>query len=526
MSTPEIVTRWNRSRWIRWAATASLVAVVAGGCSDRDGPAITAGELLTHVAALGADAAGAMRVAARYDSAAAYVARTLEASGVEPGVADRDGVPRFVQPVPLIRNLVGDQTVLVLTRAGRTKRIPEGTRSFLLVAPGQAGAAIGGGAPVFVGNGLHAPKYGVDDLAGRDLAGRPVLITATPPDSVALARLPAPVRDTYSDPVAAQHRRMGDLIDRGASAILLVPDRWLMDEWDAMSALRRRLDYGPVERYPGHVLRSPIPIALLHADLVDRLFLGRSYHPISHSGRYRSFDLDDLAVRLDVDVRREPRVTANVIGLVPGRDAALRDEYVIVSAQLDGAGRSEDDGSEDAAACAALLEVAAAVRKDRPRRSVLFVFFVVEGGGVWGSLHLLAHPPMPSESIAAAIHVGRVGRVEGRFRTLEAVASPPGLAREVERAAQAGRLEVRTSGTGAAAFRGTPTEVFLDAGIPSMLVTIRHRWGATEERGAEVDGAQGLAEATEILRTLVVETADARALGGIRPVASARTAAR
>jgi len=528
MSTPQVVSRphvepsdrhGDRRLWRR--VLAAFLILGSGGCASRDRPEITAEELEAHVATLDPETAPGHGVAsALYDSAAAYIARTLEAAGVQPGATDRDGKARFVQPVPLIRNLVGDHTALELTRKGVTKRIQEGARSFLLVAPGQAGAVIADRTPVFVGNGIHAPEYGVDELAGLDLVGRPVLITATPPDSSALAGLPLPVREAYADPAAAQHRRMSDLIERGAAAILLVPDRWLMDEWDAMSAMRRRLDYGPSERYPGHVLRSPVPIVLLHADLVDRLFLGRGYHPISHVGRYRSFGLDGVTVRLDVDVRGEPRVTANVIGLVPGLDPELRDQYVIVSAQLDGAGRAGvTDASEDAAACAALLEVAAAVRRERPKRSVLFVFFVVEGGGVWGSLHLLAHPPVPREDVAAAIHVGSVGRPDGPFRTLKAVASPARLAREVEGVAREGRLEVRTSSNGGAAFRGTPTEVFLDAGIPSMLVTIRDRWSDRGERPGATEGARGLAEATEILRVLVTETARARSFGAVHPTA-------
>ncbi len=337
---------------------------------------------------------------------------------MKPGASDADGRSRFIQPVPLVRNLVGDGTMLELRIDRGSKRLREGARTFLLVAPGQASPVIQAHTPVFVGNGLYAPEHGVDDFAGLDLRGRPVLVTATPPDSVALARLPEAVGRMYGDPAEAQYRRMRDIIDRGAAAILLVPDRWLVAEWDAMSALRRRLAYGPAEEYPGHILESPIPIALLHGDLVDHLFLGRPYHPISHVGRYGTFELDGVALGLDIDVRREPRVTENVVGILPGRDRRLRDEYVLVSAQLGGHAQNEGRGSsteEDAAACGALLGAARAVARKPPRRSVLFVLFVAEGGGVLGPLHLLAHPPVPREYIVAAIHVGKVGLVRSRL---------------------------------------------------------------------------------------------------------------
>jgi hypothetical protein len=325
----------------------------------------------------------------------------------------------------------------------------------------------------------------------------------------------------YADPAEAQQRRMRDIIDRGASAILLVPDRWLVAEWDAMSGLRRRLAYGPAEEYPGHILESPVPIALLHADLVDRLFLGRPYHPISHVGRYGTFELGGVALGLDIDVRREPRVTVNVVGILPGRDRTLRDQYVVVSAQLGGLGRDEassPSAEEDAAACAALLGAAREVARKPPRRSVLFVLFVAEGGGVLGPLHLLAHSPVPRESIVAAIHVGKVGRTEGGSLELEALTSPARLARAIEGADRRGGIEVRTTSHGARSFEGTPSEIFLGAGIPSMLVTIGDTpmpWAPCEEHLESGD----LDEATRLLTLLVSETARARALPVESPAA-------
>lgn len=452
---------------------------------------------------------------AGYDSAASYVARTLERVGVEPGTTGPDARRGFLQPVPLLRSQVGDGTWLEVGKGGITRRIREGKRTFLLVSPGRAGSTFRASAPVFVGRGIHAPEHGVDDLAGLDLTGRPALITATPPDSAELALLPGPVRVMYADPVEAQHRRMADLVARGVAAILLVPERWLAEEWDAIRAMRRRPGYAAVEPYPGFLLESPVPIALLHVDLVDGLFLGRDYHPISHAGRYRPFELDDLEIGLEVDVRREPRVTANVIGSIPGDGRLLKDEYVIVSAQLDGyEGGLPGTLAEDAAACAALLEVARTVARERPKRSVLFVFFIVEAGGVWGSLHLLAHPPVPLGSVVAAIHVGGVGRPGSAFRTLQALASPPALAKEVEEAGRPGSLVVRTGSHGAGGFRGTPSEVFLEAGIPSMLVTIDGGSGGAFEDPDS--GSDGLVRAADILHTLVVETAGAPHLAAVR----------
>jgi hypothetical protein len=491
-----------------------LAGALASGCGRGDDAARSEERLSTDVEALCAQK-GEERVSsgALYDSAAAYAARGLEDAGLVPVVMDSEGAPGFIQPVPLVRNLVGDDTWMELTIGRKTKRLPEGRRTFLLLAPGEADRVMEARPPVFVGNALRAPEYGVDDFAGLDLEGRGVLVTATPPDSEALARYPEPVRDMYRDPGEAQSRRMRDIVERGAAAILLLPDRWMVDEWDVVSTLGSRPVYRPTEPYPGHVLRSPVPVALLHADLVDRLFLGRAYHPISHVGRYRTFELQDLTLRLDIDARREPLVTANVVGVVPGSDRSLRDEYVVVSAQLDG-GESDDNGglaSWDAPACATVLEAARMIARKPPKRSVLFVVFIGEEGGIWGSLHLLSHPPVPREAIFASVHIG-TGEVSGTdVLSLQVLASPPALAREIKNTAERGEVDLRAISEEIGPFRGTPSEIFVDAGIPSVLVTMGNEW-QTQAACRDRLEAGCLLEAARKLRALIDETANARKL--------------
>lgn len=491
-----------------------LAGGLASGCGGEADRARSGEKVSADVEALCAQE-GQARVAdvAPYDSAAAYVARELEDAGLVPAVADSQGDRGFIQPVPLARNLVGENTWMELAFGRKVKRLFEGRRTFLLLAPGEAGRVMKARPPVFVGNALHAPEYGVDDFAGLDLEGRAVLVTASAPDSETLAPYPEPVRDMYRDPGEAQSRRMRDIVERGAAAILLLPDRWMVDKWDAVSTLGSRPVYVPTEPYAGHVLRSPVPVALLHADLVDRLFLGRAYHPISHVGRYRTFELEDVTLLLDIDARREPLVTANVVGVVPGSDRSLRDEYVVVSAQLDG-GDGGDHGSRaswDAPACAAVLDAARMIARKPPKRSVLFVLFIGEEGGIWGSIHLLAHPPVPREAVFASVHMS-TGKVPGRRGlSLQALASPPTLAREMKDAARRGEVDLRAISDEVGPFKGTPSEIFVNAGIPSMLVTMGDAW-QTEDACSDRFESGCLAEVARMLRTLVDGMANAREL--------------
>lgn len=500
------------------AARASVAVLLAGALASGCGggaDSARAGRLSADVEKLCAWGGQAETPAgAAYDSAAAYAALRLEDAGLAPGVKDSEGTPGFIQPVPLVRNLVGAKTTMELKIGRKAKKLPESRRTFLLLAPGNAGHTMKALPPVFVGNAIHAPEYGVDDFAGLDLSGRGVLVTATPPDSETLARYPQPVREMYKDPGEAQSRRMRDIVDRGAAAIILLPDRWLVDQWDAVSTLGSRPMYQPTEPYPGHVLRSPVPVALLHADLVDRLFLGRAYHPISHIGHYRTFELEDVTLRLDVDVRREPLMTANVVGVVQGSDRSLRNEYVVVSAQLDASHPGGDDGSPsswDAPACATLLEVARMVRKKPPKRSVIFTVFVGEEGGTWGSIHFLAYPPVPPEAIVASIHIGS-GEVLGRGGlSLKAIASAPTLAGEIKDAAHREDVDLRAASPEVGRFKGTPSEIFINGGIPSLLVTMGNE-RLTGPPCRDRLAPKCLLEAAMTLNTFVHETANARRL--------------
>lgn len=505
-------------------ASTALVAAGLTACrSGRGGdPSITVRELRAHVEALAAERLrGRLAGTPGYDSAAAYAARALERAGVD-AVGAGGGRARYYQAIRMVRQRIGTATRLEIRAGGSTSPVPHGPSTFLLLAAGNGGGAMASLPPVFVGNGLHAPEYGVDDLAGLDLTGRVALVTALPPRAADLARLPAPVAGMYATPGSAQRRRFGDVVQGGAAAILLVPDRWLMDEWDIVSAKQRQLYYHAADPLPGAEPEPPIPMALLHADLVDRFFVDRGYHPISHAGRYHTFTLNDIAVRLVLDVQSDSFTAANVVGVVRGRDRSLRDEYIVVAAQLDGEGKEGElvlAGAQDAAACAALLEAAAATAVSPPRRSVLFVLFTAEAGGRWGSRSFLAHPLAAHGRMVAAIDVGHVGEaIEGRDGIVAYAASPllP-IVRSIAAAGPHDGLDVHDARSHAGAFKGSSAASFDEARLPIVFLTAHALPEASALRDdlKHVDWHR-LRDATYLLHALIVEMADAR-----RPLADA-----
>ena len=104
----------------------------------------------------------------------------------------------------------------------------------------------------------------------------------------------------------------------------------------------------------------------------------------------------------------------NVIGLIPGTDPKLKNEYVVHSAHLDhvGIGRPENGDSifngahDNASGVASLLEIARVYvnGKAKPKRSVLIVMVTAEEMGLVGSAYFAANPSVPKSSIVANVN--------------------------------------------------------------------------------------------------------------------------
>ena len=125
-------------------------------------------------------------------------------------------------------------------------------------------------------------------------------------------------------------------------------------------------------------------------------------------------------------VREGPRPaipTQNVFALIPGRDPALRGEYIVIGAHFDHLGASTDGaldpdargvrrGADDnASGTAAVLTLAAHFARQPARRSILVANFSGEEQGLLGSSYFVEHTPVPIDSVAAMLNFDMVGRL-------------------------------------------------------------------------------------------------------------------
>ena len=153
--------------------------------------------------------------------------------------------------------------------------------------------------------------------------------------------------------------------------------------------------------------------------------------------------------------------TQNVAAVIRGSDPALRDEYVILGAHFDHLGRSAfgaldpdavnaiHNGADDnASGTAAVIELARLLRRDPPKRSVMFVTFSGEELGLLGSQYFVDHPPVPLEKVRAMLNFDMVGRMQEDRLIVYGVATAQELNDIVARANAAAPLRVTATGDG------------------------------------------------------------------------------
>lgn len=113
----------------------------------------------------------------------------------------------------------------------------------------------------------------------------------------------------------------------------------------------------------------------------------------------------------------------NVAGLLIGTD--LKQEIIVLSAHFDHLGVSDGrifHGADDNASGTATILSAAAVFDSlarqgiRPRRSILFVLFSGEEGGLIGSEYFIRNSPIPLQQLVCDLNVDMVGRVDHQHK--------------------------------------------------------------------------------------------------------------
>jgi hypothetical protein len=209
--------------------------------------------------------------------------------------------------------------------------------------------------------------------------------------------------------------------------------------------------------------------------------------------------------------------TQNVVALVPGRDPALRGEYVVIGAHFDHLGRSpanamdpeardavRNGADDNASGTAAVLELARLLAARPARRSVVVAHFSGEELGLLGSQWFVDHSPVPLDSAVAMVNFDMVGRLRNEKLIVYGVATARELAAIVDSANVAPRLAVSAVGDG---FGPSDQSSFYARGVPVLhfftdLHDDYHRASDDVEKINAVGEARVVALAERVVRAV------------------------
>lgn len=335
-----------------------------------------------------------------FEKAADYVAAQFRAAGLEP--AGSDG---YRQPMDFnVVRIDEARCSLDLILGGRVQHMKLGENAVLSVNSNAVENL--NASAVFVGHGLTIPELKYDDLADVDVKGKIVVFVSGGPPEIA-----GPIKAHYQ---SSEERRKA-LLKAGVAGTIVIPNPKSTEvPWSRIAAARfqPRMEL----RDPGRDIPPPLPLGVtFNPASAEMLFAGSGHsfeEVLSALNAGKPLPHFPLAVKIHarVGMTRAEAKSENVVGVLPGSDAKLKKEYVVISAHLDHLGIGEpvngdriyNGAMDDASGDASLIEIARSLKESgaRPKRSILFLSVTGEEKGELGSQYFVAHPTVTGKIVA------------------------------------------------------------------------------------------------------------------------------
>ncbi len=344
------------------------------------------------------------------------------------------------------------------------------------------------GEAVFVGWGIHAPELGYSDFDGVDLEGkiavlfrwepgagdpehpwqgRRMLPQATLAEKVqactergAIAVLAATPPDPLQKPKAVgqpfwpAHSQMWEMLNGPAIVAMMPKDELAATNFTAEDAVGQMFTI----MQNSVPLGAKVPVGYISPRVMRGLLrkIGTETQEWidanAESLEPNSFVLPLDGMSVSVKTRPVQVVGRNYIGLLPGSDPELAQEYVVVGAHYDHVGSNaegeiwngaDDNGSGTVSMLAVIDAIAALPAEQRPKRSLIFVAFSGEELGLIGSYQFLAGGYVDPAAVVGMVNLDMVGRAAESSVYVVGTQSAEGLADLVKTQGAGAGLKLR-----------------------------------------------------------------------------------
>lgn len=325
-----------------------------------------------------------------------YLVAQLKEVGFEPGAADGG----WLQPFEIVSVDSKVPEVWSFQRGGKSLDLAWWDDYIACSGVQAETAAIDGAELIFVGYGIRAPEYGWDDFKDVDVTGKMLVVMNNDPDwDPALFEGD---RRLYYGRWSYKYEKAAELGAAGAIVIHTTPSAgypfqvvqtsWTGPQFEIPAGDEPRIQIG----------------AWTSEDAMRRIFefAGQDLDAAREAARQTDFKPMPLGITtsLSLSVELETVETANVLGVLPGRDPELGQEHIIYTAHHDhiGVGKPNDDGDaiyngalDNGAGMSQILALGRAFNAlpERPRRSILIAMVAAEEQGLLGSVITPLIPP-------------------------------------------------------------------------------------------------------------------------------------
>jgi Zn-dependent M28 family amino/carboxypeptidase len=395
-----------------------LLTVPAFG-QGRNANAITAAQLKDYLRFVAADEMEGRDTPSRgLNTTAKFIATQLSRWGLKP--AGDDG--SYFQKIALRRN----RTDPAQTRAEINGRPFHFGADFL---DREQIAGTVGGPVVYAGNGWLIKSKNINPYAGLDVKDKIIVFLTGLPKGVSYGDLLGKEGDDFVPPMMYAARN-------GAHGAIAIANFQALANWER--SRREAVEEGwlVIEKFQ-QPNGASIPAITASPRMLNALFEGekesaaRIFNRGLGGDAVAPFELSpDKQVSFTIGVKSDQLFTQNVVAVLKGRDAKLKNEYVAIGAHYDhvgigvsahhehgGAGTAAPGDSiyngadDDGSGTVAVLAMAEAFsRAPRPKRSILFVWHCGEEKGLWGSRYFVDNPVVPLEQIIAQLNIDMIGR--------------------------------------------------------------------------------------------------------------------
>jgi Peptidase family M28/PA domain len=341
-----------------------------------------------------------------YQTAVDYVVDQYKKMGVLPG-GDNGG---FTQKLILRKSVLNNNSAsaVLKDKSGNVDSLVF-ARDFTATPHPLLQHSTAEGQLVFVGYGIDMPG-GYSDYKNVDVKGKIAVIIFGAPDGL-------------HSTVTAHYNNVGNKMtvafEKGAIAVVMVNPQ-SKGGGNTNPVIQSNVAINPEKTVAyGRGFVGNLNAALnANAFLLKRLFMNSGKNVDQtllaiKKGTPSSFDFG-YSLSVAYSTTHNDFESYNVVGLIPGTDKDLKNEYVVHSAHLDhvGIGRVVNGDSiyngahDNASGVASLLEIARIYKTSgaKPKRSILIVMVTAEEMGLLGSSYFAANPTVPKASIVADVN--------------------------------------------------------------------------------------------------------------------------